>query len=103
MLLRLPDPAYRLDISFDLSLPLSPQLEAAKFRLVSRATELRRNGLAAPKTVANQREHWTQMLRQLDAEAAGVAVNEADADLLREAQAMVRGGYLDILQLAAAV
>ena len=97
-----PDPAYRLDISFDLSLPLPPQLEAAKFRLVSRATELRRNGLAAPKTVANQREHWTQMLRRLDAEAAGIAVNEADADLLREAQAMVRGGYLDILRLAAA-
>jgi len=97
-----PDPACRLDLSFDLSLPLPPQLEAAKFRLVSRATELRRNGLAAPKTVANQRERWTQMLGLLDAEAAGVAVSEADAGLLREAQAMVSGGYLEILRLAAA-
>ena len=31
------DDAFRLDIPFDLSLPLPPQLEAAKFRLVSRA------------------------------------------------------------------
>ena len=50
---------YRLDLTFDLSLPLPPQLEAAKFRLVSRAAELRRQGLAAPKTVANQRGRWT--------------------------------------------
>src|SRR4030042_1168512 len=28
------DDAYRLDIAFDLSLPLPPQLEAARFRLV---------------------------------------------------------------------
>ncbi|MDP3124224.1 MAG: hypothetical protein Q8M84_01190 [Thiobacillus sp.] len=97
-----PDAAYRLDICFDLSLPLPPQLETAKFRLISRATELRRSGLAAPMTVANQRERWTQMLRQLDAVAAGVAVSEADTDLLREAQAMVRGGYLEIRRLAAA-
>ena len=102
VLTSLPDPVYRLDISFDLSLPLPPQLDTAKFRLISRATELRRNGLAAPKTVANQREHWSQMLRRLDAEAAGVAVSEADADLLHEAQAMLREGYLDILRLAAA-
>jgi len=42
-----PDTIYQLDISFDLSLPLPPQLEAARFRLVSRAAELRRSGLAA--------------------------------------------------------
>lgn len=97
-----PDTAYRLDISFDLSLPLLPQLEAAKFRLVSRAAELRRKGLAAPMTVANQRERWTHMLRLLDAEAAGVSVDEEDAALLCEAQVMVQGDYLGILRLNAA-
>jgi len=97
-----PDTAYRLDISFDLSLPLPPQLEAAKFRLVSRAAELRRKGLAAPMTVANQRERWTHMLRLLDAEAAGVSVDEEDVALLCEAQVMVQGDYLGILRLNAA-
>ena len=97
-----PDTAYRLDISFDLSLPLPPQLDAAKFRLVSRAAELRRKGLAAPMSVANQRERWTHMLRLLDAEAAGVSVDEEDAALLCEAQVMVQGDYLGILRLNAA-
>ena len=97
-----PDTAYRLDISFDLSLPLLPQLEAAKFRLVSRAAELRRKGLAAPMSVANQRERWTHMLRLLDAEAAGVSMDEEDAALLCEAQVMVQGDYLGILRLNAA-
>ncbi|MGA9164898.1 MAG: DUF6499 domain-containing protein [Thiobacillus sp.] len=90
--------AYRVDLSFDLSLPLPPQLEAAKFRLVSRAAELRRNGLAAPKTVANQRERWTQMVRLLDA----TDKTNQDEGLLLDAHAMVRGGYLDILRLSAA-
>jgi hypothetical protein len=92
--------AYRLDIAFDLSLPLPPQLEAARFRLVSRAAELRRMGLAAPMTIANQCARWTRMLRLLDAEAAGEAVAETDALLLREAKAMAHGGYLDVLRLA---
>ena len=96
----LPDEAYQLDICFDLSLPLPPQLEAAKFRLVSRAAELRRNGLAAPMSVANQRARWTQMLRLLDAEA-GEWVEEKDTELLRKAQAMTHDGYLEILRLSA--
>jgi hypothetical protein len=91
------DAPYRLDITFDLSLPLPPQLEAAKFRLVGRAAELRRLGLAAPKTVANQRARWTQMLRLLD---TGETCNEEEMALLREAQAMTRGGYREILRLA---
>ena len=91
------DAPYRLDLIFDLSLPLPPQLEAAKFRLVSRAAELRRQGLAAPKTVANQRARWTQMLHLLD----GATAPDADAtDLLGEAQALVAGGYREILRLA---
>lgn len=90
---------YRLDIRFDLSLPLPPQLEAARFRLVGRAAELRRRGFAAPMTVANQRARWTRMLRLLDSDEAQ---NEENAPLLDEARAMVRNGYLDILRLSAA-
>lgn len=91
------DAPWRLDIAFDLSLPLLPQLEAAKFRLVSRAAELRRQGLAAPKTVANQRARWTAMLRLLD----GATTADAGAtELLSEAQALMAGGYREILRLA---
>lgn len=92
--------AYRLDIPFDLSLPLPPQLEAARFRLVSRAAELRRNGLAAPLTVARQRAHWTRLLHLLDTEAAGESVADTDVGLLLEAKTMATGGYLEILRLA---
>ena len=88
---------FRLDIAFDLSLPLPPQLEAAKFRLVSRAAELRRQGRAAPKNVANQRARWTAMLRLLD--GADVAASDS-ASLLDEAQTLVAYGYRDILRLA---
>jgi hypothetical protein len=91
------DETYRLEIGFDLSLPLPPQLDAAKFRLIGRAAELRRQGLAAPKTVANQRARWVRMLQLLDGTASPDAEN---SDLLREAQAMADHGYLDILRLA---
>jgi hypothetical protein len=91
---------YRLDIAFDLSLPLPPQLEAAKFRLVGRAAELRRKGLAAPMTVASQRPRWTQLLSLLDAAAAGKEVAETDAPLLHAAKAMARDGYRGIPRLA---
>ncbi|KVW94719.1 transcriptional regulator domain-containing protein [Thiobacillus denitrificans] len=90
------DEAFRLDIRFDLSLPLPPQLEAAKFHLVSRAAELRRSGLAAPMTVANQRERWTMMLQLLD---TGKACSEEETALLHEARAMTRCGYREILRL----
>ena len=97
--LRSADDPHRLDIVFDLSLPLPPQLEAAKIRLVSRAAELRRAGLAAPLSVASQQARWTHMLRLLDAEAAGESVEVQVAELLREAHAMTRNGYLEILRL----
>jgi hypothetical protein len=97
--LRSADDPYRLDIAFDLSLPLPPQLEAAKIRLVTRAAELRRTGLAAPLTVASQHPRWTHMLRLLDAEAAGETIEVGQTELLREARAMTRGGYLGVLRL----
>lgn len=94
--------AYRLDVAFDLSLPLPPQLEAARFRLASRMAELRQQGVPAPRRVANQRGRWAQMLRVLDAAAAGETPVGADAALLQAAIAMTRGGYLGILRLEAA-
>ncbi|MFP5404590.1 MAG: transcriptional regulator domain-containing protein [Gammaproteobacteria bacterium] len=94
---RAEDDPLRVDVSFDLSLPLPPQLEAAKFRLVGRAAELRRQGLAAPKTVANQSERWTAMLRLLD--GAGVPTTD-NAALLDEARDQMAGGYRDLLRLA---
>lgn len=93
---------YRLDIAFDLSLPLPPQLEAARFRLIGRAAELRRVGHPAPLSVRNQRARWAQMLDLLDAEAAGIPLNVCDAVLFDEAHAMVNGGYLEMLRLDAA-
>jgi hypothetical protein len=97
--LRSADDPYRLDIAFDLSLPLPSQLDAAKIRLVSRAAELRRAGLAAPLSVASQHARWTYMLRLLDAEAAGKTIGVQDTESLREAHVMTRGGYLEILRL----
>ena len=88
---------YRVDLAFDLSLPLPPQLEAAKFRLVSRTAELRRQGHAAPKNVANQRARWIAMLQLLD----GDDVPDTNStELLNEARALVAGGYREILRLA---
>jgi hypothetical protein len=85
---------WRLDLAFDLSLPLPPQLEAAKFRLVSRAAELRRQGHAMPRSVANQREHWAALLRQLD------GIDPPEPALMEAAHTMAAGGYRDILRLA---
>jgi hypothetical protein len=88
------DATYRLDLAFDLSLPLTPQLDAAKRRLASRVATLRRAGRAAPMSVASQREYWTQLLQALDAPAT------ASATLLASARHMSTGGYRDILRLA---
>lgn len=92
------DAPWRLDLTFNLSLPLPPQLEAAKFRLLSRAAELRRQGLAAPKTIANQRARWATMLNLLD---GAVSPDQDKSGLLIEAQRLVMGGYCEILMCAA--
>ncbi|MCA1979412.1 MAG: DUF6499 domain-containing protein [Thiobacillus sp.] len=89
-----PDPATRVDIAFDLALPLAPQLEAARFRLASRAAELRRQGIAAPRSVASERDHWAALLRQLDGD------DPPDPGRMAEARALAAGGYRDILRLA---
>ena len=75
---------------FDLTLPLPEQLEAAKNWLVGKQTALRRQGLAAPRTLQNQRAHWMKLLQALDTQPG---------DLLPEAQNMARQGYREILHL----
>lgn len=87
------DARFSMNIAFDLSLPLPPQLEAAKLRLLGRAVELRRQGLAAPMTVANQSIRWLALLTALD------QPETADAALLRAAQTMADTGYREILRL----
>jgi hypothetical protein len=71
----------RLALGFDLNLPLPPQLEAAKFHLVSLQTRLRREGMPVPETVASRRADWTRYLRLLDAEASGAAREEIGTSL----------------------
>jgi len=88
------DEAYRLELAFDLSLPLPQQLDAAKFRLASRVAELRRAGHAAPLSVTSQRDYWAQLIGALDAPAA------APEALLATAQKMAESGYREILRLA---
>lgn len=87
---------YRLDIAFDLSLPLPPQLDAARFRSISRVAALRRAGHVAPRNVASEREYWTKLLQTLD----GNTADELQAQLRIKAQAMVETGYREILRLA---
>ena len=87
---------YRLDIAFDLSLPLPPQLDAARFRLVSKMAELRRAGHTAPRSVASERVHWTKLLQVLDGQLDNATQL---ARLTVEARAMVETGYRKILRL----
>ena len=58
--------------------------------------------LVAPEIAAMLTAEFSAALYRENADAAGVAVSEADAELLHEAQAMMRGGYLEILRLGAA-
>jgi hypothetical protein len=75
---------------FDLTLPLPAQLEAARQWLVGRQAALRRQGLAAPRTLQNQRMHWIELLDALDKQSG---------NLLPEACEMSRSGYREILHL----
>ncbi len=82
--------AGEIQLTFDLSLPLPVQLEAAKQHLVSRQAALRRNGHPAPRNLDNQREHWARLLEALDSGSGKVP---------EEARNMVARGYREILHL----
>lgn len=97
-----PAPGFRFDrpvesgtdaqLVLDLTLPLPAQLEAAKQWLIGRQAALKRQGLAAPRTLQNQRDHWARLLNALDTNSG---------ELLEEAQKMTRSGYREILHLQA--
>lgn len=83
----------QVQLIFDLSWPLPAQLEAAKQRLIGEQARLRRQGLAVPRTVANQRMHWTALIQALDSGSGA---------LLAEAREMSDRGYREMLRLAPA-
>jgi hypothetical protein len=97
-----PAPGFRLDraahaatdaqLVFDLTLPLPAQLEAAKHWLIGRQAALRRQGLATPRTLQNQRDHWAGLLKALDTNSG---------ERLTEAREMARVGYREMLHLQA--
>jgi hypothetical protein len=93
-----------LALLFDLSLPLKPQLEQARRQLQMAAARRRRQGRLVPKRVATLRPRWKQLLRLLDAEAAGELdearqVLDVEGKLLEEARALVAGGYLELVRI----
>ncbi|NWG39311.1 MAG: hypothetical protein HXY27_05005 [Hydrogenophilaceae bacterium] len=95
-----PAPGFRFDrpvesatdaqLVFDLTLPLSTQMEAARQWLISKQAALKRQGLAIPRTLQNQQAHWMKLLKALDANSG---------ELLEEAREMTRTGYREILHL----
>jgi hypothetical protein len=95
-----PAPGFRFDrpvesgtdaqLVFDLTLPLPAQLEAAKQWLIGRQATLKRQDLAAPRSLQNQRDHWARLLKTLDMNSG---------ELLEEARGMTRSGYREILHL----
>ncbi|KAB2314114.1 hypothetical protein F8A87_02505 [Betaproteobacteria bacterium SCN2] len=82
--------ASEIRLTFDLALPLPAQLEAARTWLLSSQAALKRQGLAVPHSLTNQRTRWTELLHAWDSQSG---------DLLDEARAMVEGGYREILRL----
>ncbi len=94
----------KMALVFDLSLPLAPQLDAARVRLVARARALEKAGRIT-RQVAAAAPTWTRWLRLLDGTAAGAAEAtlaqvlkiEDVATALRQARAMCASGYRRIL------
>lgn len=86
------DAPCRQRLNFDLSLPLPPQLEAARQWLLGEQIKLRRQGAPAPRTLENQRSRWVELIEVLD---------QADSShpLWTEAARMIQQGYREILHL----
>ena len=103
----------KLVLEFDLSLPLREQLDSARNLAVARQARLRQSGKIVLRTVQFCAPGWMACLRALDARAAGASVEEASvallsvealrtdsyAALLKQADALLNGGYRAILLL----
>lgn len=103
--------AGRIALGFDLELPLRSQFETAKRFLQMHQARLRREGVLTLQSVSSHSEKWTLMLRLLDGLRAGEDLGDiytvigqgsaegTAANLLAETEALVNGGYREILRL----
>lgn len=66
----------KIALVFDLSLPLAPQLDLARIRLVARQRALEKTGRLPARTVRAASAMWTRWLRLLDGAADGASVQE---------------------------
>jgi hypothetical protein len=90
---------------FDLSLPLAPQLDLARMRLVARRRATEKSGRLPARTVRAASSMWTRWLRLLDGAAAGACLQELGRVLqmgdpraeLESARRMTTTGYRRIL------
>lgn len=97
----------KLGLGFDLSLPLSRQLEEARRTLIAARRSLERAGELPPRGLAAARSRWTVLLRLLDGQESGAGLEElaetlnlADVEKsLAEARDLVSAGYRKILWL----
>lgn len=98
--------AEKIALLFDLSLPLKAQLEQARRQLQMESALRRRQELLQPKRVSLMKEHWKLLLRVADAEHAdagdALAIEtgrQRYKDLLTEAEGLMAGGYLELLDI----
>lgn len=104
--------SQRVALGFDLDMPLRRQLDAAKQFLQRRQARLRRRGEVTLRSVVACRPRLTLMLRLLDGAQSGEVPASMRAELLTdaeqqfdpvallvEANALVQGGYRNLLLL----
>ncbi len=95
----------KIALVFDLSLPLAPQLDQARIRLLARRRAMEQTGRLPARTVRTAGVVWTRWLRLLDGAADGASLDElaralqcGDAEAeLEIARRMTAGGYRRIL------
>lgn len=97
----------KMAMVFDLALPLPPQLDQARIRLVGRQRALDKAGRLPPRSVRAAAPTWTRWLRLLDGHTAGVGMDELGQSLgladpgaeLENAHRMTVSGYRRILSM----
>jgi len=95
----------KMALVFDLDLPLAPQLDQARIRLIGRQRALEKSGRLAGRCVRASAPAWTRWLRLLDGAADGASMHElarvlqlGDPDAeLDHARRMSASGYRRIL------
>ncbi len=98
-------PPETMALVFDLALPLAPQLDLARIRLVARQRTLEKTGRLPARSLRAASASWTRWLRLLDGAAVGASVQELARVLqlgdpaaeLETARRMTTSGYRRIL------